>query len=285
MIAARVGWQAAYIACALFAIPAMVVGLTLGEPARHRAAVDAQRCRAQSFDSIVAPLVEFFRRRGALLVLLFVLLHKIGDTLANLTFRLLFNDLQYTNDEIAVYDVGFGFWAYLAGIFIGGMLYTRLGMKRSVLLSLRAHGRLQPELRGARCARVIRTGQWRRAIGFENFASGIGGVTVVAYFSALCDLRYTAAQYALISAAASIVGRLLTGTSAGALIEMLGYVNFYVLTTVLAFPAIILFWMMMRSGLVDASVGTAATSGAESSTDRAAPATPSSRKLPSDRDS
>ena len=57
------------------------------------------------------------------------------------------------------------------------------------------------------------------AIGFENFASGIGGVTVVAYFSALCDLRYTAAQYALISAAASIVGRFLTGTSAGALIE------------------------------------------------------------------
>ena len=58
-------------------------------------------------------------------MLLFVLLHKIGDTLANLTFRLLFNDLQYTNDEIALYDVGFGFWAYLAGIFIGGMLYTR----------------------------------------------------------------------------------------------------------------------------------------------------------------
>jgi len=97
------------------------------------------------------------------------------------------------------------------------------------------------------------------AIGFENVASGIGGVTVVAYFSALCDLRYTAAQYALISAAASIVGRLLTGTSAGALIEMLGYVNFYVLTTVLALPAIILFWMMMRSGFVDASMGTAAS--------------------------
>ena len=97
------------------------------------------------------------------------------------------------------------------------------------------------------------------AIGFENFASGIGGVTVVAYFSALCNLRFTAAQYALISAAASIVGRLLTGTSAGALIEMLGYVNFYLLTTVIALPAILLFWFMMRSGLVDASVGTAAT--------------------------
>ena len=75
------------------------------------------------------------RRAGAWLVLLFVLVHKIGDTLANLTFRLLFNDLGYSNDEIAIYDVGVGFWAYLAGIFIGGLVYTRLGMKRSVLIA------------------------------------------------------------------------------------------------------------------------------------------------------
>ncbi len=257
VIAARGGWQAAYIACALFAIPAMVVGLMLGEPARHRAA-SARKGLSAVVDSIVAPLVEFFQRRGALLVLLFVLLHKIGDTLATLTFRLLFNDLQYTNDEIAVYDVGFGFWAYLAGVFLGGILYTRLGMKRSVLLSL-----VLMAISNLSFAGLAASGHsnWAMAgaIGFENVASGIGGVTVVAYFSALCDLRYTAAQYALISAAASIVGRLLTGTSAGALIEMLGYVNFYVLTTVLALPAIILFWLMMRSGFVDASVGTAAT--------------------------
>ncbi len=95
------------------------------------------------------------------------------------------------------------------------------------------------------------------AIGFENFASGYGGVVVVAYFSALCDLRFTAAQYALISAGASIVGRFLTGTTAGSLIEAFGYVNFYVLTTVLAVPGIVLFWWMMRTGLVDARIGDA----------------------------
>ena len=94
---------------------------------------------------------------------------------------------------------------------------------------------------------------------FENIASGIGGVTVVAYFAALCDLRYTASQYALISAATSVVGRILTGTSAGALIEYLGYVNFYVLTFFIALPGIVLFWLMMRAGLIDASMGTAAT--------------------------
>jgi len=92
------------------------------------------------------------------------------------------------------------------------------------------------------------------AVGFENFASGIGGVTVVAYLSALCNLRFTATQYALLSALASIAGRLLTGTSAGALIEAIGYVNFYVLTTLIALPGVIVFWLMMRSGLADLSV-------------------------------
>jgi MFS transporter, PAT family, beta-lactamase induction signal transducer AmpG len=71
--------------------------------------------------------VEFLRRSGAWLVLLFILVHKIGDTLANLTFRLLFNDLGYSNDEIAIYDVAFGFWAYLVGIFVGGIIYASSG--------------------------------------------------------------------------------------------------------------------------------------------------------------
>jgi PAT family beta-lactamase induction signal transducer AmpG len=260
VLAARVGWEAAYIACAAFALPAMLVGLILGEPPRHREPTTRQGMNAV-MHSIIAPLAEFFRRKGALLVLLFVLLHKIGDTLANLTFRLLFEDLQYTNDEIAIYDVGFGFWAYLAGIFLGAMLYERLGMKRAVLLSLVLMAVSNLSFAGLAAAGHS---NWAMAaaIGFENIASGIGGVTVVAYFSALCDLRYTASQYALISAAASVVGRVLTGTTAGVLIERLGYVDFYLLTTVVALPGVLLFWLMMRAGLIDASVGTAATSTA-----------------------
>ena len=95
------------------------------------------------------------------------------------------------------------------------------------------------------------------AIGFENFASGYGGVVVVAYFSALCNLKFTASQYALITAASSIVGRIVTGASAGWLIEQMGYVNFYLLTTVAALPGILLFWYMMRTGMVDSSLGDA----------------------------
>lgn len=133
--AERAGWSTAYIGSALFALPAIAAAFVMGEPKRHRD-VTAGRERVGIGQAIIGPFVEFLRRRGALLVLLFILLHKIGDTLANLTLRLLFKDLGFSKDEIAIYDVGVGFWALLAGVFVGGVLYSRLGMKRSVLLSL-----------------------------------------------------------------------------------------------------------------------------------------------------
>jgi PAT family beta-lactamase induction signal transducer AmpG len=268
-VAARHGWDSAYAACAALVLPAMLTALLLGEPARHREPT-ARSDLGALVQSIAAPLVEFFRRRGAVLVLLFILLHKIGDTLANLTFRLLFDDLRFTNDEIALFDVGFGFWAYLAGIFIGGVLYARLGMKRSVLLSLVLMCVSNLSFAGLAAAGHSNYAM-AAAIGFENLASGIGGVTVVAYFSALCDLRYTASQYALISAAASVLGRVLTGTTAGALIDQLGYVSFYLLTTIIAVPGIVLFWALMRGDLLDASSGSAGVVSAR----------PEGRKAPS----
>jgi PAT family beta-lactamase induction signal transducer AmpG len=255
VVAERMGWAAAYAACAALALPAMLTGLIVGEPGRH-VVTNEKRGIGTVWNSIVGPFAEFLGRTGAWLVLLFVLVHKIGDTLSQLTVRLLFNDLGYSNDEIALYDVAFGFWAFLAGIFVGGILYTKMGLKRSVLLALvlmcisnlsfallSAFGHSNPGLAAA--------------IGFENLASGYGGVVVVAYFSALCNLQFTAAQYALISAAASVLGRVLTGTTAGGLIQAMGYVNFYLLTTVLALPGILLFWYMMRTGMIDRALGTA----------------------------
>lgn len=234
---------------AVLAVGALVIAALVALPTRSR--------EGQAPDKgAVGPLAEFFSREGAILILFFLLLHKIGDTLANLTFRLLFEDLGYTNDEIAFYDVGLGFWALLAGVFVGGIIYARLGMKRSVLLSLVLMAISNFSFAGLAAAGHSNWGM-AGAIGFENFASGIGGVCVVAYLSALADLRFTATHFALFSAAASILGRFLTGTSAGKLIEQFGYIDFYLLTTALAVPGILIFWWMMRSGLVDRSIGTA----------------------------
>jgi PAT family beta-lactamase induction signal transducer AmpG len=254
-VAARSGWENAYIACAGFAVPAMITALLLGEPERHREPT-ARKGLGEVWASIAGPFAEFFQRSGAVLVLAFILVHKIGDTLANLTFRLLFDDLGFTNDEIVIYDVGVGFWAYLIGIFVGGIAYAKLGLKRSVLIALVLMCVSNFGFAALAAAGHSNLGM-AGAIGFENAASGFGGVVVVAYFSALCDLRFTAAQYALISAGASVIGRFVTGTTAGAMIEDMGYVNFYLLTTALAVPGIVLFWWMSRTGLIDAAMGTA----------------------------
>ena len=263
IVAARGGWHSAYMVCALFALPAIAVGFIMGEPARHREPADS-RGLSGAVKAIIGPLLEFFRRSGAIIILLFVLLHKIGDTLANLPLRILLDHLQYTNDEIAAFDVGFGFIAFLIGIFLGGILYARIGMKHAVFLSLWLMAVSNLSFAGLA---AVGHSNWglAAAIGFENVASGIGGVVVVAYLSALCDLRYTAAQYALLSAAASVIGRILSGTTAGMLMDTIGYVNFYLLTTVVAMPGIVLFWLMIRYGIVDRSVGSAATTTSKKS--------------------
>lgn len=252
LVAGHAGWNAAYMVCAAFVLPAVVAAFWLGEPARHRVPVPVKGLGA-ALSAAVVPLTEFFQRRGAWLVLLFILLHKIGDTLANLTVRLLLDDLKFSNNEIAMYDVGFGFFAFLVGIFAGGILYARMGLKRSVMLSL-----ILMAVSNLSFAALAHIGHSNAMLAFticfENFSSGIGGVVVVAYLSALCNLSFTATQFALLSAAASVVGRLVTGTTAGWLIEKLGYPTFYLLTTAVALPGVALFAWMMRLGMVESAI-------------------------------
>lgn len=262
VLASRAGWSVAYVAATLFVLPALAAGLLLGEPERRPAPGVAKRGWAAVQDAVVAPLADFLRRQGAALTLLFVLLHKIGDTVANLSLRLLFADLGFSKDEIAGYDVGIGFVALLVGIFIGGLLYKVIGLKWSVLISLVLMGVSNLGFALLAIAGHSNLGM-ALAIGFENFSSGFGGVAVGAYFAALCDHRFTATQFALVSAAASVVGRLFSASTAGGLIESLGYVDFYYLTTLLALPGIAIFAYMMRAGLVDDALppGNAVSSG------------------------
>ncbi|WP_199554997.1 AmpG family muropeptide MFS transporter [Sandaracinobacteroides hominis] len=247
-LANRGGWDVAYAAAALFALPAVAAGFLLGEPVRRTAVLAKEKAepflkKVQS--TFVAPLADFLTRPNAWLVLLFVVMHKIGDTLANLSLRILLADLGFDKDAIATYDVGLGLIAFLIGIFVGGIVYAKLGMMRAVMVCLILMG-----VSNLMFAWLATMGpvNWALAatMGFENFASGMGGVAVVAYLSWLCDLRFTATQFALLSAMSSILGRFVQGTTAGALIESLGFVQFYLLTTVLALPGILLFWLLMK---------------------------------------
>src|SRR3546814_7217624 len=122
-VAFRTDWTLGYIACAPLALIALVASLVMGEPRRHREP-SPKRGTAELVDAFVSPLRDFFTREGALVVLLFVLVHKIGDTMANLMIRDLLVEVGFSKSEILIGDVWVGFIALLAGIFVGGALYA-----------------------------------------------------------------------------------------------------------------------------------------------------------------
>ncbi|MFT9099727.1 MAG: MFS transporter [Zymomonas mobilis subsp. pomaceae] len=251
-LADKAGWNVGYIACAPFVLIAPFTSVFMGEPSRYREP-QALKNPSDMLAAFINPLSDFLKRQGAWLVLLFILLHKVGDTMANLMLRNLLVSLGFTKQEILLGDVNVGFFALLAGVFVGGILFTRMGMKRSVMLSL-----ILMAISNISFAILAHCGHSMPmlifAVSFENFSSGVGGVTIVAYLSALCSLRFTATQFALLSALAGVLGRFLTGTTAGALIDSMGYVNYYILTTVISLPSILLYAFMMKAGMVDRSV-------------------------------
>ena len=255
IIAAAWGdWTLFLIAAAVTALALVFLAFKDGEPSANAYGEPSEALERRK---IFGPMADFFRRKGAWLVFLFVLVHKIGDTMANLMLRDLLVSTDFSKEEILWGDVWVGFIALLIGIFVGGVLYARIGLKRSVLISLILMGVSNLSFAGL-AALDHSVPMLAFTIGFENFASGVGGVAIVALLSAICDLRFTATQFAMLSAATAILGRFLTGTTAGRMVDALGYIEFYLLTTVFALPGIILFWFMMRNGMVDSAMGSAA---------------------------
>jgi MFS transporter, PAT family, beta-lactamase induction signal transducer AmpG len=248
-IAAASSWKFGYMAASSVVLFGLIAGLWIGEPPMRETAVAAVADEPWLKRTIIDPLSDFFVRPGAFVVLLFILLHKIGDTLANLMMRNMFVGLGFTKLEIKWADVNFGTICLLIGIFIGGVLYARLGMRKSVMISLLLM--MVSNLSFAVLANAGHdVGIMAGAVGFENFASGIGGVAIVAYLSSLCNLAFTATQFALFSAAASILGRFLTGAFAGDLIDTYGFATFYLITTAAALPGVLLFAYLWKAGFV-----------------------------------
>jgi MFS transporter, PAT family, beta-lactamase induction signal transducer AmpG len=248
-VAAASSWKFGYMSSAGVVLFGLIAGLWIGEPPAREKAIAAHAQEPWVKRAIIDPFADFFTRAGAWIVLLFILLHKIGDTLANLMLRNMLVELHFTKDEIKWADVNFGTVCLLVGILIGSFIFARLGVKRAVMISL-----VLMMISNLSFAVLAQAGHsipiLAAANGFENFASGIGGVAVVGYLSILCNVAFTATQFALLSAAASILGRFLTGAFAGSLIDSYGFTNYYLITTLAALPGVLLFAWLWKAGLV-----------------------------------
>jgi PAT family beta-lactamase induction signal transducer AmpG len=189
-------------------------------------------------EAVADPLVEYFKREGALWILAFILLYKIGDTMASAMTIPFYLDIGFSKTEIGAIVKLFGFWAVIAGTLIGGVLMLRLGINRSLWV----FGFLQA-ISTACFAILARIGHSVSAlsgvIAFENLSSGMGTAAYMAFMASITNKRFTATQYALLT---SLMGvpRVLASAPTGFLAKNMGWVSFFIACTLIAIPGMLL---------------------------------------------
>lgn len=188
-------------------------------------------------EAIVGPLHNFFSREAALSLLLLVFLYKLGDAFAGrLTTTFLLRQLEFSLTDVGTINKGLGLFASLAGALYGGALMYRLGLYRSLFLfawmqAVTNLGFMVLALVGKSYLGMV------VVIGLENLTGGMGTAAFVALLMAICDRRFTATQFAMLTAVASL-GRVLAGPPSGYLVDGLGWVAYFGLTFAIALPAI-----------------------------------------------
>jgi PAT family beta-lactamase induction signal transducer AmpG len=248
ILASLVGWSAAYTAMAACLLVGMLTALLYHEPAGSTVRVEATgTARQRIAEAVVEPLADFFRRAGvrrAALILLFIALYKLGDALLGAMSNPFYVDLGFTKTEVATVVKLFGLLASVAGGFLGGIIINA----RGILKGLWICGLCQML---SNLVFVLQAwvghdvGVLALTISLENLAGGMGTAAFVAYLSSLCNVAYTATQYALLSSFMA-QARTLLAAGSGFLAAALGWVGFFVLTTVAAIPGLLLLLVLQR---------------------------------------
>ena len=191
---------------------------------------------------IIAPFKDFLKRDNWLFIILFIILFKLGDAFAGIMTNPFLLELGFTKADIALYVKTFGLFATLFGTLIGGIICAKYSMKVSLLFA----GTIQMLTNLIFCLQAI-IGNSKImlsfTIGAENLAGGIGTVAFVAYISNLCNVKYTATQYALLSSL-SAIARTWFSSSSGWFSDQMNWVEFFLFSTVLAVPGIIMIFLL-----------------------------------------
>jgi PAT family beta-lactamase induction signal transducer AmpG len=189
-------------------------------------------------EAVLNPLVDYFSRGDALWILAFILLYKIGDTMASSISTPFYLDIGFSKTEIGAVVKLFGFWATILGTLTGGIIMIRLGIHRSLWV----FGFLQA-LSTAGFAVLAHIGHSILAlssvIAFENLSGGMGTAAYAAFMASITNKRFTATQYALLTSLMGIP-RVLASAPTGFLAKYMGWFEFFVLCTVIAIPGMLL---------------------------------------------
>ena len=236
ILADRMPWSSVYFITALFMLPGILMTLLVSEPTRAQGQPRTLR------DSVVEPFREFFARNGirqALLVLAFIFLYNLGASMSTALATPFYLDRGYSLTDIGLVAKNAGLWASVAGGLLGGLWMVKIGINRALWVF--GAVQLVSILGFAWLAAADHRGLWGlgAVIAFEALGVGLAIAAFTAFVARTTDPRYTATQYALFTSLA-VVPRVVINASTGWIVEQIGWLDFYLLCTVLALPGMAL---------------------------------------------
>jgi PAT family beta-lactamase induction signal transducer AmpG len=232
-----IGWRNTYLLMAGIMGVGIITTLLGTEP-------DTRIVPPQSIrEAVWGPLKNYFSRTSAVSLLFLIVLYKLGDAYASsLTTAFLIRGVGFSVSDVGTINKGLGFVSLIVGAMFGGTLMIRLGLFRSLVI----FGILQAvsNLSFMVLAWMGKSyGMLIFAIAFENMSGGMGTAAFVSFLMALCNHRYTATQYALLSSIAAL-GRIFISPTSGYLVESIGWTSFFFITFLVALPGLWLLWRL-----------------------------------------
>ncbi len=239
-----VGWMLTYWAMAALLCVGMAAALLAGEPESRREAQLPATMTEWAKRYIFDPFREFTTRQHWFAILMFIILYKLADAFMGVMTNPFLLEIGFSVEQIALVLKVYGVVATIAGSFIGGWLVSRWGIVRSLWVCGIAHALTNlmfvVQARVGADINILALG-----ITMENVSGGMGLAAFVAYISQLCNQRFTATQYALLSSLAA-VGRTWLSTPAGWVAEKLGWELFFFVASSLAAPGLIVLWWLQK---------------------------------------
>ncbi len=232
ILADHISFQQVYLIMAACMVVGIVATLLTVEPQ------NVEGTPRTLTEAVYLPLIDFFQRHQALLILTFIFCYKLGDTMASAMTMPFYLDIGFTKTEIGAVVKLFGFWATIGGAFLGGFVILKTGIHRALWI----FGGLQA-LSTAGFALLVHTGPMVNmlagVIAFENLSSGMGTSAFVAYMASLTNKKFTATQYALLS---SLMGvpRTFASAPTGFMVKAWGWEPFFIGCALIAIPGMLL---------------------------------------------
>jgi MFS transporter, PAT family, beta-lactamase induction signal transducer AmpG len=241
----QTAWQTAYLVMAASMALGVLTVLLSPEPARPPVA-PARHLSVWLREAVVEPFSDFLRRYGkqAVLVLALIGVYRISDVVMGIMANPFYVDMGYTKDEVAAVTKVYGVIMTLVGAFVGGAMSMRWGVMRVLML-----GAVLSAASNLLFAWLAGHGHDVTAliavVSADNLSAGVASAAFVAYLSSLTNVSYSATQYALFSSMMLLAPKWLAGFS-GAFVDANGYVSFFIGTSLLGVPVLLLVWLASR---------------------------------------